>query len=145
MLLRSKLDEVTERWGVKITTVEIREIVPPREVQEAMNRQMTAERTRRATVTEAEGKRQALITVAEGEKHVRRILDRAEGDRQARILQAEGYATALETINARAQLRRRPDDEPAIPGRVQADRRGRLDEDRPARWRSSRCCGRSAR
>jgi regulator of protease activity HflC (stomatin/prohibitin superfamily) len=113
LLLRSKLDEVTERWGVKITTVEIREIVPPREVQEAMNRQMTAERTRRATVTEAEGKRQALITVAEGEKQSsilqaegarQSTILRAEGDRQARVLQAEGYATALETINAAASL-----------------------------------------
>jgi regulator of protease activity HflC (stomatin/prohibitin superfamily) len=110
--LRAKLDEVTERWGVKVTTVEIREIVPPREVQEAMNRQMTAERTRRATVTEAEGKRQALITVAEGEKQSailqaegarQSTILRAEGDRQARVLQAEGYATALETINAAAR------------------------------------------
>jgi regulator of protease activity HflC (stomatin/prohibitin superfamily) len=113
LLLRSKLDEVTERWGVKITTVEIREIVPPREVQEAMNRQMTAERTRRATVTEAEGKRQALITVAEGEKQSailqaegakQSTILRAEGERQARVLQAEGYATALETINAAARV-----------------------------------------
>jgi regulator of protease activity HflC (stomatin/prohibitin superfamily) len=113
LLLRAKLDEVTERWGVKITTVEIREIVPPREVQEAMNRQMTAERMRRATVTEAEGKRQALITVAEGEKQSsilqaegarQSTILRAEGDRQARVLQAEGYATALETINAAARL-----------------------------------------
>jgi regulator of protease activity HflC (stomatin/prohibitin superfamily) len=110
--LRQKLDEVTERWGVKVTTVEIREIVPPREVQEAMNRQMTAERSRRATVTEAEGKRQALITVAEGEKQSailqaegarQSTILRAEGDRQARVLQAEGYATALETINAIAR------------------------------------------
>jgi regulator of protease activity HflC (stomatin/prohibitin superfamily) len=108
-VLRSKLDEVTERWGVKITTVEIREIVPPREVQEAMNRQMTAERTRRATVTEAEGKRQALVTVAEGEKQSailqaegarQATILRAEGDRQARALQAEGMAMALERINA---------------------------------------------
>ena len=112
-VLRSKLDEVTERWGVKITTVEIREIVPPREVQEAMNRQMTAERTRRATVTEADGKKQALITVAEGEKQSAILQSegarqssilRAEGERQARILQAEGYSTALDTINAVARL-----------------------------------------
>ncbi len=112
-VLRSKLDEVTERWGVKITTVEIREIVPPRDVQEAMNRQMTAERTRRATVTEAEGKRQALITVAEGEKQSailqaegarQSTILRAEGDRQARVLQAEGYALALDKVNAIARL-----------------------------------------
>jgi regulator of protease activity HflC (stomatin/prohibitin superfamily) len=112
-LLRSKLDEVTERWGVKVTTVEIREIVPPREVQEAMNRQMTAERTRRATVTEAEGKRQALVTVAEGEKQSailqaegarQSTILRAEGERQARVLQAEGYSIALDKINAVARL-----------------------------------------
>lgn len=105
--LRSKLDEVTERWGVKITAVEIREITPPREVQEAMNRQMSAERTRRALVTEAEGKRQAAITLADGEK-TSAIL-RAEGSKQAAILEAEGqkmaqalraegFATALNTI-----------------------------------------------
>ncbi|HVC32368.1 MAG TPA: SPFH domain-containing protein [Chloroflexota bacterium] len=112
-VLRSKLDEVTERWGVKITTVEIREIVPPKDVQEAMNRQMTAERSRRATVTEAEGKRQALITVAEGDKQSailqaegarQATILRAEGDRQAQILQAEGYSLALDRINSVARL-----------------------------------------
>jgi regulator of protease activity HflC (stomatin/prohibitin superfamily) len=100
--LRRKLDEVTERWGVKVTAVEIREILPPREVQEAMNRQMSAERTRRAAVTEAEGKRQATITVAEGEKQAQIL--RAEGDKQANILKAEGYAQALQTVFAAARL-----------------------------------------
>src|ERR1700737_3528936 len=99
--LRRKLDEVTERWGVKVTAVEIREVVPSREVQEAMNRQMSAERTRRAAVTEAEGKRQATITVAEGERQAQVL--RAEGGKQANILQAEGYAQALETVFAAAQ------------------------------------------
>ena len=94
--LRRKLDEVTERWGVKVTAVEIREVVPPREVQEAMNRQMSAERTRRAAVTESEGKRQANITVADGERQAQVL--RAEGEKQAKILQAEGYAQALETV-----------------------------------------------
>src|ERR1700736_6528919 len=94
--LRRKLDEVTERWGVKVTAVEIREVVPPREVQEAMNRQMSAERTRRAAVTEAEGKRQANITVADGERQSQVL--RAEGGKQANILQAEGYAQALQTV-----------------------------------------------
>jgi regulator of protease activity HflC (stomatin/prohibitin superfamily) len=94
--LRTKLDEVTERWGIKVTAVEIREIVPPREIQEAMTRQMSAERTRRAVVTEADGKRQATVTVAEGDKQS--AILRAEGERQARILQAEGYAQALETV-----------------------------------------------
>jgi regulator of protease activity HflC (stomatin/prohibitin superfamily) len=100
--LRRKLDEVTERWGVKVTAVEIREIVPPREVQEAMNRQMSAERTRRAAVTEADGKRQATITVAEGERQAQIL--RAEGERQAQILKAEGYAQALQTVFGAAQL-----------------------------------------
>lgn len=99
--LRRKLDDVTERWGVKVTAVEIREVVPPREVQEAMNRQMSAERTRRAAVTESEGKRQANITVADGERQAQVL--RAEGDKQAKILQAEGYAQALETVFVAAQ------------------------------------------
>ena len=100
--LRSKLDEVTERWGVKVTAVEIREVVPPRDVQEAMNRQMSAERTRRAAVTEAEGRRQATITVAEGERQAQIL--RAEGQKQAAILEAEGHAQALQTIFGVAQL-----------------------------------------
>jgi regulator of protease activity HflC (stomatin/prohibitin superfamily) len=95
-ILRVKLDEVTERWGVKVTNVEIREIVPPPMVQEAMTRQMSAERTRRAVVTEADGSKQAAITVAEGNKQSA-ILN-AEGDRQAAILRAEGFALALQKI-----------------------------------------------
>ena len=95
-VLRVKLDEVTERWGVKVTTVEIREILPPREVQTAMNRQLAAERDRRAMVTEADGKREAAIKVAEGERQA--TILRAEGDRQAAILRAEGFALALEKI-----------------------------------------------
>ncbi|MHB8512178.1 MAG: SPFH domain-containing protein [Actinomycetota bacterium] len=95
-LLRGKLDEITERWGVKVTNVEIREVIPPPTVQEAMTRQMSAERTRRAVVTEAEGTRQAAITVAEGDKQAN-ILS-AEGERQAAILKAEGFALALKQI-----------------------------------------------
>ena len=95
-VLRVKLDEVTERWGGKVTTVEIREITPPRDVQEAMNRQLSAERTRRAVITESEGTRQAAINVAEGQK-ASEIL-RAEGDRQAAILRAEGFSQALTRI-----------------------------------------------
>jgi regulator of protease activity HflC (stomatin/prohibitin superfamily) len=95
-ILRVKLDEVTERWGVKVTNVEIREIIPPPGVQEAMTRQMSAERTRRAVVTEAEGAKQAAITVAEGNKQSA-ILN-AEGDRQAAILRAEGFSLALSKI-----------------------------------------------
>jgi regulator of protease activity HflC (stomatin/prohibitin superfamily) len=100
--LRIKLDEVTERWGVKVTAVEIREVVPAKDVQDAMNRQMSAERTRRAAVTEAEGKRQATITVAEGDKQSQIL--RAEGERQSQILKAEGQAQALQTLFASAQL-----------------------------------------
>ncbi len=95
-VLRTKLDEVTERWGNKVTAVEIREILPPREIQEAMTRQMSAERTRRAVVTEAEGKKQATVTVAEGDKQS--AILRAEGEKQSRILAAQGYAQALETV-----------------------------------------------
>jgi len=91
-VLRAKLDEVTERWGVKVTAVEIREIVPPREIQEAMTRQMSAERSRRAVVTEAQGQREAAITVAEGQKQS--AILRAEGEKQAAILQAEGQRAA---------------------------------------------------
>jgi regulator of protease activity HflC (stomatin/prohibitin superfamily) len=95
-VLRVKLDEVTGRWGVKVTTVEIREILPPREVQNAMNRQLAAERERRATVTQAEGEKQATILRAEGDRQA--TILRAEGDRQAAILRAEGFSLALEKI-----------------------------------------------
>jgi regulator of protease activity HflC (stomatin/prohibitin superfamily) len=100
-VLRTKLDEVTERWGVKVTNVEVREIIPPPTVQEAMTRQMSAERTRRAVVTEADGTKQAAITVAEGNKQSA-ILN-AEGERQAAILRAEGFSLALSKIFEVAQ------------------------------------------
>ncbi|MGA9347878.1 MAG: SPFH domain-containing protein [Anaerolineae bacterium] len=96
LVLRTKMDDVTERWGVKVTSVEIREIIPPREVQDAMNRQLAAERNRRAMVIEADGKREAVIKVAEGDKQS--AILRAEGDRQASILRAEGFSMALDTI-----------------------------------------------
>ncbi|GAY25209.1 hypothetical protein ATG_04120 [Desulfurococcaceae archaeon AG1] len=98
--LRAKLDEVTDRWGIKVTSVEIREIKPPREVQEAMIRQMSAERTRRAMILEAEGKKQAAILEAEGYKESQ--IRKAEGDKQAEILRAEGVSRALELINSAA-------------------------------------------
>jgi regulator of protease activity HflC (stomatin/prohibitin superfamily) len=112
-LLRAKLDEVTERWGVKVTNVEIREIIPPPGVQEAMTRQMSAERTRRAVVLEADGQKAAAITVAEGNKqsailnaegNKQSAILNAEGERQAAILRAEGFALALKTINEQAAL-----------------------------------------
>lgn len=111
-MLQGKLDEVTNRWGIKVTAVEIREIIPPREIQDAMSRQMSAERFRRATVTEADGTREAAIMVAEGDKQARilkaegqrqaEILE-AEGQRQATALRAEGYALALDNIFKIAQ------------------------------------------
>lgn len=111
-MLQEKLDDVTNRWGIKVTAVEIREIIPPREIQDAMSRQMSAERHRRATVTEADGAREAEIKRAEGSRQARilnaqgeregTILE-AEGERQARILYAEGYALGLEKIYATAQ------------------------------------------
>lgn len=112
-LLQQKLDEVTHRWGVKITAVELREIQPPPAIQEAMTRQMSAERTRRAVITESEGARGAAINVAEGQKQAA-ILEaegqkqsailRAEGRRQAQILDAEGFANALRQIYESARL-----------------------------------------
>jgi regulator of protease activity HflC (stomatin/prohibitin superfamily) len=111
-MLRTRLDEVTERWGVKVTNVEIREIIPPREVQDAMNRQMSAERIRRAVVTESTGTREAAINVAEGEKQSSILraegekqssILRAEGERQAQLLRAEGFSAALDKIFEVAQ------------------------------------------
>jgi regulator of protease activity HflC (stomatin/prohibitin superfamily) len=110
--LRAKLDEVTERWGVKVTNVEIREIIPPRDVQEAMNKQMSAERVRRAVVTESTGTKEAAINVAEGEKQAAILkaegerqanILRAEGEKQAQLLRAEGFAAALKQIYSEAQ------------------------------------------
>ena len=110
--LRARLDEVTERWGVKVTNVEIREIVPPRDVQDSMNRQLTAERTRRAVVTESTGTREAAINVAQGDKQsnilkaegeTQAAILRAEGEKQAQLLRAEGYQKALEAIYAAAK------------------------------------------
>ena len=108
VVLRSKLDEATEGWGVRVTRVEIREIDPPVDIQDAMNRQMAAERHRRATVLSAEGERTAQITTAEGDRQSsilraegerQATILEAEGRRQAAILNAEGFAIALERIN----------------------------------------------
>ena len=107
LALRTRLDEVTERWGVKVTNVEIREITPPRDVQDAMNRQLSAERNRRAVVTESTGTREAAINVAEGEKQAAILraegdkqssILKAEGEREAQLLRAVGYSAALDEI-----------------------------------------------
>ena len=111
-VLRVKLDDVTERWGMKITNVEIREVEPPPMVREAMNRQMSAERERRATVTRAEGERASAIMVAEGEKQAavlraegekQAAILRAEGDRQAQFLLQQGRAAGLQALQEEAK------------------------------------------
>src|SRR5467141_47862 len=95
-ILRTRLDEVTERWGIKVTNVEIREIRPPKDVQDAMVKQMTAERSRRALVTESDGIRESSVLKAEGTKTATVLV--AEGDKQSAILRAEGYAQALGVV-----------------------------------------------
>jgi len=106
-LMQVRMDEVTDRWGVKVNAVEIREILPPRDIQEAMSRQMSAERNRRAVVTESEGTREAAVTIADGNRQAsilnaegqkQSAILKAEGDRQSAILNAEGYSIALERI-----------------------------------------------
>jgi len=106
-ILHEKLDDVTDRWGIRVMAVEIREVVPPRAIEEAMTRQMAAERNRRATVMEADGQREAAIIIATGEKQAT-ILEaegsreatilNAEGTKKGAVLEAEGYALALSKI-----------------------------------------------
>ncbi|MEM0006095.1 MAG: SPFH domain-containing protein [Ignisphaera sp.] len=98
--LRAKLDEVTDRWGIKVTSVEIKEIKPPREVQEAMIKQMAAERSKRAMILEAEGKRTAAILEADGQREA--MIRKGEGEKQYEILVAEGKRQALELIQLAA-------------------------------------------
>ncbi len=100
-ILRTRLDEVTERWGIKVTNVEIREIRPPKDVQDAMVKQMTAERSRRALVTQSDGQRESAVLVAEGDKNA--AILRAEGNKQSQILVADGYAQALGLIFSAAK------------------------------------------
>lgn len=106
-VLHEKLDQVTDRWGIRVMAVEIREVIPPKAIEEAMTRQMAAERNRRAMVAEADGKREAAVAVAKGDKQAAilqaegnrqsKILE-AEGQREASILEAEGFSLALEKI-----------------------------------------------
>jgi regulator of protease activity HflC (stomatin/prohibitin superfamily) len=106
-ILRTRLDEVTERWGIKVTNVEIREIRPPKDVQDAMVKQMTAERSRRALVTESDGIRESSVLKAEGAKNAAILQAEgqkqsailvAEGNKQSQVLVADGYAQALALI-----------------------------------------------
>jgi regulator of protease activity HflC (stomatin/prohibitin superfamily) len=94
--LRTVLDEVTEKWGIRVTRVELKEIIPPRDIQQAMEKQMQAERTRRAAILTAEGDKRSAILKAEGEKESAVL--RAEGDRQAAVLRAEGEAEAYRQV-----------------------------------------------
>jgi regulator of protease activity HflC (stomatin/prohibitin superfamily) len=94
--LQSTLDEAGNKWGVKITRVEVQDIAIPREVEEAMRKQMVAERTRRAMIAEADGARQSEILQAQGEREA--AIQRAEGEKQAAILRAEGERNAINTI-----------------------------------------------
>ncbi len=96
--LRVIMDDATHKWGVKITRVELRNINPPEDVRITMEKQMTAERTRRALVLQADGEKQAAVTRAEGEKQA--AITRAEGDKQAAILQAQGAGEARLTAAA---------------------------------------------
>jgi regulator of protease activity HflC (stomatin/prohibitin superfamily) len=100
-MLHEKLDDITDRWGIRIMAVEIREVVPPTAVAEAMTMQMAAERSRRATVAEADGKRDAAIRVAEGSKRANVLT--AEGERQAIVQRAQGFAVALKEIDGVAR------------------------------------------
>ena len=94
--LRAVLDDATGRWGIRVNRVELKSVEPPRTVQEAMEKQMRAERDRRATILTAEGVKQSQILTAEGEKQSAVL--RAEGQRTAAILKAEGEAKAIETV-----------------------------------------------
>ena len=90
--LRSILDEATNKWGVKVNRVELQDIIPPVDIQSAMEKQMKAERDRRAAILEAEGLKKSAILKAEGEKEA--AINQAEGVKQAEILKAEGFAQA---------------------------------------------------
>ena len=94
--LRQILDDATDKWGVRVVRVEIQRIDPPPDVMNAMHEQMKAERTRRAVVTEADGRREASITTADGDKAA--LILRAEGGRQSQILQAQGDAEATRAL-----------------------------------------------
>jgi len=96
--LRGVLDEATGKWGIRVNRVELKAIDPPASIQESMEKQMRADREKRATVLNAEGVKQAQILEAEGEKQS--AILRAEGDRQAQIVRAEGQAKAIETVFA---------------------------------------------
>ena len=94
--LRMVLDEVTEKWGVRVNRVELKDISPPKDIQIAMEKQMQAERTKRATILTAEGEAQSAVLRAQGQKQA--LVLQSEGQKQAAILKAEGEAQALVTV-----------------------------------------------
>jgi regulator of protease activity HflC (stomatin/prohibitin superfamily) len=94
--LRGVLDEATGKWGIRVNRVELKAIDPPNSIQESMEKQMRADREKRATILNAEGVKQSQILEAEGQK-ASAIL-RAEGERQSQIVRAEGQAKAIETV-----------------------------------------------
>ena len=95
--MRSILDEATDPWGIKVNRVERKNILPPKDIQNAMEKQMRAERERREQILQAEGQKQSQILVAEGEKESRIL--RADGEKQARIMEAEAEAAAILRVN----------------------------------------------
>ena len=94
--MRSILDEATDPWGIKVHRVEVKNIIPPRDIQEAMEKQMRAERERREAILQAEGKKQAAILTAEGEKEA--VVLKAQAEKEAAIARAEGQAEALRLV-----------------------------------------------
>ncbi len=94
--LRGVLDEATGKWGIRVNRVELKAIDPPSSIQDSMEKQMRADREKRATILQAEGQKQSQILTAEGDRQA--AILRAEGDRQATILAAEGQAKAIETV-----------------------------------------------
>jgi len=136
--LQVKLSQETQRWGVEVKAIEIREITPQADIQSAMTRLLTADRTKRSEITESEGQRQSAINVAEGSKQSS-ILEaegaresailRAEGARQSQILEAEGFSIGLERINQAAAVAN-----PNTMGLQYLDMMRRLGEGESTKW-----------